>query len=102
MPLNCRTPEEAWTDKEVNLNHKRTFSCISYVHVKLDLMSKFDPKSKGCIFIRYGISEYGYWFWDPENLNILRHKDVVFNEKKMYNGLLMERSTPKKDPRVAS
>ena len=32
---------------------------------------------------------------------ILRHKDVIFNEKKMYKDLLTERSTSEKDPGVA-
>ena len=82
VPLNCGISDEAWTDKEVNLNHLHTFDCISYVHVELDRRSKLDLKSKGCIFIGYETSEYGYRFWDPENQKILRHKNVVFNEKK--------------------
>jgi len=66
VPLDCEIPEEAWADKEVNLNHLRTFGCISHVHVELDRRSK-DPKSKRCIFIGYGTSEYGYRLWEPEN-----------------------------------
>ena len=93
-PLNCEILEEAWTGKEVNLSHLRTFGYIFYVHIELDRMSKLDPKSKRCIFIGYGISEYGYQFWDPKNWKIFRHKDVVFNEKKVYKALLVERSTP--------
>jgi len=84
VPLNYEISEKAWTDKEVNLNHLHTFGYISYVHVELDRKSKLDPKSKRCIFIEYGTSEYGCRFWDPENLKILKHKNVVFNEKKMY------------------
>ena len=67
VPLNCGIPEEVWTEKEVNLNHLRTFGCISYVHVDLYHRSKLDLKSKRCIFIRYGTSEYNYRFWDPKN-----------------------------------
>jgi len=102
VPINYGISEEVWTDKEVNLNHLSTFDCISYVHEELDHRSKLDMKSKRCIFIVYGTSEYSYQFWDPENRKILRHKDVVFNEKKMYTDLLTERSTSKKDPVVAS
>ena len=79
MPLNCGIPEEAWTAKEVNLNHMRIFGCISYVNVEFDRRSKLDPKSNRCIFIRYGTSEYDYRLWDLENRKILRHKGVVFN-----------------------
>ena len=67
VPSNCGIPEEAWTDKEINLNHLRIFSYILYVHVDLDHKSKLDPKSKRCIFIGYGTSEHDYQFWDLEN-----------------------------------
>ena len=60
VALNYGIPEEAWTGKEVNLNHLRIFDCISYVHVYLHHKSKLDPKSKRCIFIGYSISEYGF------------------------------------------
>jgi len=54
-------------DKEVTLNHLCIFGCILYVHMELDRRSKLDSKSKRCIFIEYGTSEYDYRFWDPEN-----------------------------------
>jgi len=62
VPLNYEILEEIWTGKEVNLNYLYTFDCISYVYVELDRMSKLDPKSKRCVFIWYGTSEYGYRF----------------------------------------
>jgi len=43
------------------------------------------------------MSEYGYLFLDPESQKILRHKDVIFNEKKVYKDLMTERSTSGKD-----
>jgi len=102
IALNYGIPKEALACKEVNMNHLRTFGCILlYVHVGLDYRSKLEPKSKRCIFLGYGISEYDYRFWYPENQKILRHKDVVFNEKKMYKDLLTE-STSEKDPEMAS
>jgi len=42
-----------------------------------------------------------YQFWNPKNQKILRHKDVVFNEK-VYKDLLTERRTSEKGPGVAS
>ena len=101
MAPNCGIPKEACTGKKVTLTHLHTFGCISYVYMDLH-RSKLDPKSKRCIFIGYGVSEYDHKFWNLENRKILRHKDVVLNEKKMYKDLLMERSTSEKDPRVAS
>ena len=61
--LNCGIPEKTWTDKEVNVNHLRTFGCIFYVHIELSVRSKLHPKSWRCIFIEYGIDEYDYQFW---------------------------------------
>ena len=68
VPLNCEISEEVRTEKEVNLNHLRTFGCISYVYVELDRRRKLDSKSKRCIFIGYGISMYDYRFeiWKTE------------------------------------
>ena len=62
VPLKRGILEDAWTGKEVNLNHLCTFGCVSYVHVDLDYMSKLDPTSKRCIFIGYSTNEYDYWF----------------------------------------
>jgi len=98
VALNCGIPKEACTGNRVNLNHLCTFNCISYIHVDLDHRSKLDPKSKRCIFIGYGTSEYDYLFWDRENRKSFRHKDMVFNEQKMYKNLLTERSTLEKIP----
>jgi len=39
--------EEVWTEKEVNLNHLRTFGCISYLHVELNHRNKLDWSPKG-------------------------------------------------------
>ena len=45
---------------------------------------------------------YGYRFWDPENRKILRHKDVVFNEEKIYKDILTERITSEKGLKMAT
>jgi len=58
VPLNYEILKEAWTGKEANLNHLRTFGYISYVYVELDHMSKLNPKFKMCILIVYGTNEY--------------------------------------------
>ena len=46
MPLSCEIPVEIWTDKEVNLNHLCTFSCISYVHIEQSHRRKLDLESR--------------------------------------------------------
>ena len=47
VPLNCGIPEETWTDKEVNLNHMRTFDCIFYVHIKLSHKASLTQSLRG-------------------------------------------------------
>jgi len=58
VSLNCRFLEEAWTSKEINLNHLRTFDCISYIYIELSHRSKLNPKFRRCIFIGYRTNEY--------------------------------------------
>ena len=84
VPLNYGILEKTWTDEEVNLNHLRTFGCISYVYIELSNRSTLNSKFKRCIFIGYKTHKNVYRFCDPENRKILKHKDVVFNEQKMY------------------
>ena len=44
-----------------------------------------------------GTSKYDYQFWDAENQKIVRHKDMVFNEKEKYKDLLTGKNTLEKD-----
>lgn len=46
--------------------------------------SKLYPKSVKCNFIRYGIDQFSYQFWDDKDQKIIRSRDVIFNEKVMY------------------
>ena len=42
-----------------------------------------EAKSKKCIFVGYGIDEFGYRLTDFQN-------DVIFNEKVLYKDLLQQ------------
>ncbi|KAE8675966.1 hypothetical protein F3Y22_tig00111640pilonHSYRG00200 [Hibiscus syriacus] len=84
VSLDGRIPEEVWSKKEINLSHLRVFGCISYVHIDYAERSKLDAKSNKCAFVGYGGDEFGYRFWDYENRNIIRSRDVIFNENVMY------------------
>ena len=46
--------------------------------------------SKKCVFVGYGINEFGYRIWNFENCKIVRSKDVIFNEKVLYKDLLQQ------------
>ena len=99
--LNCGLPQEAWTGKKVNLSHLRIFGCVSYVHIEAENRSKLDPKSKKCIFIGYGINDFGYRFWDIENRKVIRSRDVVFNENVMYKDMMKEQDKSSKSKEFA-
>ncbi|CAG9135108.1 unnamed protein product [Plutella xylostella] len=75
------TPEEAWTNKKVDLNNLRVFGCIAYALVKN--RKKLDSKSKLWRFVGYCTETKGYRLidpTDPRKFTIAR--DVVFLEDK--------------------
>ena len=54
------------------------FGYRAYVNIPKDERSKFDDKSKECIFLGYGHEEFGYRLWDPVARKLIRNKDVMF------------------------
>ena len=53
-------PEEAWTDKKVELGHLKVFGCPVYTHVEAVERNKLDPKSKKMFIIGYPQGVKGY------------------------------------------
>ena len=60
-------PDEAWIGKQVKYSFLRTFGCEGFVHIDKDDRTKLEDKSKKCIFIGYGVDDFGYRLWDYEN-----------------------------------
>ena len=87
-PLGCGIPKEAWTGKKVSYSFLKTFGCEAFSHIDSENRIKLEAKSKKCVFVEYGINEFGYRLWDFENHKIIRSKDVIFNEKVLYKDLL--------------
>ena len=56
-----------------------------------------EAKSKKCVFVGYNINEFGYRLWDFENRKFVRSRDVIFNEKVLYNGLLHQHEKKEDD-----
>ncbi|KAJ0086211.1 hypothetical protein Patl1_08070 [Pistacia atlantica] len=56
-----------------------TFS-DAFVHIPRDERSKLDMKTRQCIFIGYGLDEFGYRLYDPVEKKLVRSRDVVFIE----------------------
>jgi transposase InsO family protein len=80
--------DEAWIGKKVNYSFLKTFSCEAFVHIDKENRTKFETKSKKCIFIGYRVTDFHYRLWDYENHKIIRSRNVIFNEKVMYKDQL--------------
>jgi len=63
--LEDKTPQEVWTGKKPSLSLLRVFGCDAYVHVPKEKRTKWDSKSKKCIFIGYKDGLKGYKIWNP-------------------------------------
>ena len=101
-PLGYGIPEEAWITKKVSYSFLKTFGCEAFAHVDSKNRTKMKAKSKKCIFVRYGILEFGYRLWDFKNYKIVRSRDVIFNEKVLYKDLLQQHEKKEDDYVVLS
>ena len=70
------------------------FGCRAFVHIPGDERAKLDKKTKECIFLGYGISEYGYRLWDPVQKKIVQSRDVVFLEDENIEDISRTKPTP--------
>ena len=60
VPLKFYVPNHVWSGKDVSYDHLRVFGCMAYIHILKDERSKLDEKSKKCVFVGYGLYEFGY------------------------------------------
>ena len=73
------------------MDQLRIFCCEAYALVPKDDRRKLEPRSRKCVFLKYGPDgEIEYRLWDPKHKQIVRSSDVVFNESctKRSKGLL--------------
>lgn len=80
VAVKGKTPQEAWTGKNVSLSHLRTFGCAAYSHVKHP-KSKLDPRGQEFILMGYSDTRKAYRLLDLNDpSNIWFSRDVVFIE----------------------
>jgi hypothetical protein len=82
IALDGKVAKEVWIGNEVDYSGLRV-GCLAYVHIPSEERSKLDPKSRQCIFLRYGKGVKGYKFWDPTANKAMISRDVVFDENFM-------------------
>jgi len=57
------------------------------VHIPKDERSKLDVKTQQCIFLGYGLDEFGYRLYDPVEKKLVRSRDVVFMEDQIIHDI---------------
>ncbi|RDY10271.1 hypothetical protein CR513_05239, partial [Mucuna pruriens] len=98
VALNTEVPDKIWFGKDVKYDHLRVFGCKAFVHVPKDERSKLDMKTRQCIFIGYGLDEYGYKMYDPVKKKLVRSCDVQFMEDQTIEDIdKVKNSTLEKD-----
>ena len=75
--LQSDVPNRVWYGKDVSCDHLRLFGCKVFVHVLKDERSKLDAKTSQCIFIGYGLDEFGYRLYDPIEKKLVRNRDII-------------------------
>jgi hypothetical protein len=81
--LDGKIVEEVWTGNKVDYSGLRVFGCSAYTHIPSEEQLKLDPKSRQCVFLRYGKGVKDYKFWDPTANKAVINRDVVFDENSM-------------------
>ena len=56
-----------------------------------DERSKLDAKTRQCIFIGYGLDEFGYRLYDPIEKKLVRRRDIIFMENQTIEILTKQR-----------
>nr|GEU78655.1 ribonuclease H-like domain-containing protein [Tanacetum cinerariifolium] len=77
--LNEKSPFSLVYNKEPNLSHLRSFSCLCYAAL-IKGSDKFSEKSKKCVLIGYASDKKAYKLFSLENKNVLYSRDVKFYE----------------------
>ncbi|RDX87768.1 hypothetical protein CR513_30719, partial [Mucuna pruriens] len=86
VALNIEVPDKIWFGQDV------------FVHVPKDERSKLDMKTRQCIFIGYGLDEYGYMMYDLVEKKLVRSHDVQFMEDQTIEDIdKVKKSTLEKD-----
>lgn len=80
LALNSEISNKTWFGKNAYYDHLRVFGCKDFVHVLKDEISKLHANSKQCIFIGYGLDEFGYMLCDPIIKNLITSHDAMFIE----------------------
>ncbi|CAB0003770.1 unnamed protein product, partial [Nesidiocoris tenuis] len=75
-----KTPYEIWYGTKPRVHHLRIIGTTCYAHIPKPQRTKFQKKARKGILIGYDGDE-GYRIWCQKNLQLIRSRDVIFNEE---------------------
>ncbi|MCW2783452.1 MAG: RNA-dependent polymerase [Marmoricola sp.] len=80
---NNATPYEMWHKVKPGIGHIRIWGCRAWAAVPKDRRTKFDSKTKECILVGFYDTESLYQLWDVEGKQLIKRRDVIFQEHVM-------------------
>lgn len=83
--LQGNVPYTEWTTKVLTVAHFKTFGVVAHMLEKRKNLSKFDSRTKRCIFIGYSLESKAYCLWDPVAKRVLKSRDVKFLQEFQEN-----------------
>ena len=76
-----KTPMEMCTGKLADYSSLHIFGSLVYMMYNIQERTKYDPKSRGCIFLGYPNIVKRYRLWDPTTHKVIVNRDVIFAKK---------------------
>ncbi|GAA0152311.1 hypothetical protein LIER_10823 [Lithospermum erythrorhizon] len=88
IAIELKMPIEMWNGKKADYSRLHIFGSPVYVMYNAQEITKLDPKSRKCFFLRNADGVKGYRLWDPTPRKVIISREVIFVEnklKKEYN-----------------
>ncbi|PLW39423.1 hypothetical protein PCASD_08000 [Puccinia coronata f. sp. avenae] len=80
-PAGFNSPASILNQQPVNLSAIHPFGCLTWYKVPEPDRKKLDPKARSSILLSYLSDGNGYRLWDLEKRQIIKSRDVVFDER---------------------
>ena len=76
---------EAWYGRKSSMSFLWTFGCIGHVRKTKPILTKLEDRSTSMVFLGYAEGTKVYRHYDPRGYKVLVLRDVVFDEKAVWD-----------------